>query len=168
MIPNPQALGLPCWTPGHPFGVPRVPPGFKWVPKWSQNASQNGCHRHSANQNADCQQTTLFTVFFGGARNLQKLVFAVPIPAPVAQPTFWPPAGNPQKAFGVPSSSHKYKKMSKVEPTRAPMLGPCLVILPLFAVPGALGSQNGSQGSPQEPPGPLQASIFCNFGSIFD
>ena len=117
MIPNPQALGLPCWTPGHPFGVPRVPPGLKWVPKWSQNASQNGCHRPSANQNADCQQNLLFIVFelhFGGARNLQKLVFAVPIPAPVAQPTFWPP-WTPQKASGVPSSSHKYKNMSKME-----------------------------------------------------
>ena len=35
-----------------------------------------------------------------------------------------------------------------------------------FAVPGALGSQHGSQGSPQEHPGPVQASIFTDFGSI--
>ena len=53
-------------------------------------------------------------------------------------------------------------------PKRAPILGPFLDILPLFAVPGALGGQSGSQGSPQGPPGPLQASIFCDVETIFD
>ena len=72
------------------------------------------------------------------------------------------------KSVWGPSSRHKCKKGRKWSPKRAPTLGPFLDILPLFAVPGALGGQNGSQGSPQEPPGPLQASIFYDFETIFD
>ena len=37
-----------------------------------------------------------------------------------------------------------------------------------FSVPGGLGSQNVSQGLSQEPPGPVQASISTDFGTIFD
>ena len=58
--------------------------------------------------------------------------------------------------------------MLKMDPKWAPMLGPFFAILPLFAVQGTLGSQNGSQGLPQEPSGPVQASIFTDFGWIFD
>ena len=39
---------------------------------------------------------------------------------------------------------------------------------PLSAVPGGLGTQNDSQGFPQEPPGPVQASIFIDLGTIWD
>ena len=38
----------------------------------------------------------------------------------------------------------------------------------LFAVPGGLGGQSDSQGLPQEPPGPVQASIFIDFGTILE
>ena len=38
----------------------------------------------------------------------------------------------------------------------------------LFAVPGGFGGQSDSQGLPQEPPGPVQASIFIDFGTILD
>ena len=82
-----------------------------------------------------------------------------------------PPFGHQgilKKRLGCHLQAINAKKCRKWSPKRAPMLGPFLDILPLFAVPGALGSQNGSQGSPQEPPGPLQASIFCDFESIFD
>ena len=40
--------------------------------------------------------------------------------------------------------------------------------LALVSVPGGLGSQNGSQGLPQEPPRPVQASISTDFGLILD
>ena len=73
-----------------------------------------------------------------------------------------------KKRLGCHLQAINTKKCRKWGPKRAPILGPFLDILPLCAVPGALGSQNGSQGSPQEPPGPLQASIFCDFESIFD
>ena len=38
----------------------------------------------------------------------------------------------------------------------------------LFAAPGGFGGQSDSQGLPQEPPGPVQASIFMGFGTILD
>ena len=61
-----------------------------------------------------------------------------------------------KKRLGCHLQAINTKKCQKWSPKRAPILGPFLDILPLFAVPGALGSQNGSQGLPQEPPGPLQ------------
>ena len=37
-----------------------------------------------------------------------------------------------------------------------------------FFVLGGLGSQNDTQGLPQEPPRPVQASMFIDFATIFD
>ena len=46
--------------------------------------------------------------------------------------------------------------------------GTIFAIWLLFAVPGGFGGQSDSQGLPQEPPGPVQASIFIDFGPILD
>ena len=46
--------------------------------------------------------------------------------------------------------------------------GTLFAIWLLFAVPGGFGGQSDSQGRPQEPPGPVQASIFIDFGPILD
>ena len=40
--------------------------------------------------------------------------------------------------------------------------------LAFFFVLGGLGSQNDPQGLLQEPPGPVQASMFIDFAAIFD
>ena len=45
-------------------------------------------------------------------------------------------------------------------------VGTFFVIWPHFAVPGGFGGQSDSQGLSQEPPGPVQASIFIDFGPI--
>ena len=68
-----------------------------------------------------------------------------------------PPFGHQgilKKRLGCHLQAINTKKCRKWSPKRAPKLGPFLDILPLFAVPGALGSQNGSQGSPKSPQGP--------------
>ena len=65
-----------------------------------------------------------------------------------------PPFGHQgilKKRLGCHLQAINAKKCRKWSPKRAPMLGPFLDILPLCAVPGALGSQNGSQGSPKSP-----------------
>ena len=47
-------------------------------------------------------------------------------------------------------------------------VGTTFAIWLLFAVPGGFGVQSDSQGLPQEPPGPVQASIFMGFVTIWD
>ena len=56
----------------------------------------------------------------------------------------------------------------KWTPKWEPGRGHFLVIWLLFSVPDGLGSPNGSQGLPQEPPRPVQASISIDFGLILD
>ena len=46
--------------------------------------------------------------------------------------------------------------------------GTIFAIWLLFAVPGGFGGQSDTQGLPQEPPGPVQASSFIDFRTILD
>ena len=57
-----QLSGLPPWTLGGPLGVPMVPPGSQMAPKMVQNGHQNVSKKASRTQNAECEQTTLFTM----------------------------------------------------------------------------------------------------------
>ena len=62
--------------------------------------------------------------------------------------------------------SKNIEKCRKWTPKWGPILGHILAIWPLFAVPGRPWEPKRFPRPPQEPPGPVQASIFTDFGSI--
>ena len=59
-------------------------------------------------------------------------------------------------------------KCRKLTRTWEPGRGHFLVIWVFFSVPDGLGSPNSSQGLPQEPPRPVQASISIDLGFVLD
>ena len=62
----------------------------------------------------------------------------------------------------------KHRNYRKWTPKWKPRGDSFLAIWLLFSVPGGLGSQNDSQSLSQEPPGPVQALISTDFGTILD
>ena len=77
-------------------------------------------------------------------------------------PSKWRLEKEPQKTVKNNGTYRKWNR--KWEPKR----GYFLFIWLLFSVPDSLGSPNGSQGLPQEPPRPVQASISMDFGLIWE